>query len=131
MIWLNFINKLCLLPKLFSELYSCFMLRHLMTSWNLKNIEFKIWFSQKRKELLKIKNIFPSLTSALVQTKKTSKNVSDTTFKQFFEKFACQNFRKSKLQNKFNKSGTSVNLLWKAKKTMTTMKSKGINVQMF
>ena len=28
--WLSFINRMCLLPKLFSKM--CFMLRHLMTS---------------------------------------------------------------------------------------------------
>ena len=32
---------------------SCFMLRHLMTSWNLKMLNSKIWFSLERKELLK------------------------------------------------------------------------------
>ena len=63
---------------------SCFMLRHLMTSWHLNIWKFKIWLSQEQKELLKWNKKHFSLfhkCSFLDIKKQTSKNLADTTFK--------------------------------------------------
>ena len=59
------------------------MLRHLMTSWNLKMQNFKIWFSRERKELLKWneKHFSQFDKFSRLDLKQTSKNVADTTFK--------------------------------------------------
>ena len=40
-------------PSYLAKCVSCFMLRHLMTSWHLNIWKVKIWLSQERKELLK------------------------------------------------------------------------------
>ena len=62
----------------------CFMLRHLMTSWNLKIQNSKIWFSRARKEFLKLnKKTFFLVCQVLPfrLKKQTSKNVADITLK--------------------------------------------------
>ena len=40
-------------PSYLAKCVSCFMLRHLMTSWHLNIWKIKIWLSQERKELSK------------------------------------------------------------------------------
>ena len=37
--WPNFVNRLCLLPKLSVKFVLCFILIHLMTSWNVDFLE--------------------------------------------------------------------------------------------
>ena len=61
----------------------CFMLRHLMPSWNLKISNSKIWFSQEQKELLKWKNIFFLVWQVLSfrLKKQTSKNLANKPLK--------------------------------------------------
>ena len=48
-------------PSYSAKCISCFMLRHLMASWNSNIWKSKIWFSRERKELLKRNKIFFSL----------------------------------------------------------------------
>ena len=74
----NFIARLCLLLKFSIICISCFILRHLMTSWHIWKV--KIWLSQ---ELLKRNNFFflVSLVLFFRHTKQTCKNAADTTFK--------------------------------------------------
>ena len=67
-----------------SESFSCFTLRHLMTSWRLHIWKVKIWLSQERKSLRsEIKKIFFLVSKVLSSRhkKQASKNVTDTTFK--------------------------------------------------
>ena len=64
------------------------MLRHLITSWNLKILNFKIWFSWERKELLKWNKKYFLLVWQVYSFrpwKQISKNVADTTFKFSFK----------------------------------------------
>ena len=62
---------------------SCFMIRHLMTSWHLNTWKVKIWLSQEWKELSKWSFLFFQVSQVLSfrHTKQTSKNVADTAFK--------------------------------------------------
>ena len=61
---------------------SCFMLRHLMTSWHLNIWKLKIWLSQELKELSKWnKKHFSWLHKCShLDLKQASKNVVDKTF---------------------------------------------------
>ena len=65
------------------------MLRHLMTSWHLNIRKVKIWLPQERKELSKWHKYFLVYkVLSFRHTKQTSKNVGNTTFKNYF--FACK-----------------------------------------
>ena len=68
--WSNFINRLCLLPQLFSEMYFLFYAQAFDDAIKFENTKIlKFDFLQNEKSFQsKIKNIFPSLTSAFVQT---------------------------------------------------------------
>ena len=58
------------------------MLRHLTTSWHLNIWNFKIWSSRSE-----IKTFFlVSQVLSFMHTKENSKNVAETTFKDFFIK---------------------------------------------
>ena len=61
---------------------SCFMLRHLMTSWHFNIWKVKIWLSQKQIELSKWNKKHFSLFQecSLLDKKQTGKNVAATTF---------------------------------------------------
>ena len=71
-------------PSYSVKCISCFMLRHLMTSWDLNIWTFKIWLSLERKKLSKWNKEHFFLVSQVLSlryTKQTSKNVADKTFK--------------------------------------------------
>ena len=51
-------HKLAKFPSYSVKCISCFMLRNLVISWNLKTYNSKIWFSWERKELLTWNKIF-------------------------------------------------------------------------
>ena len=76
--WKNFITKLCLLLKLFSNMCFLFMLGHSMNIWKVK-----VWLYREQKEHSKWWKTFFLVSQVLsVKCKKqTSKNVADTTFK--------------------------------------------------
>ena len=86
----NFITRLCYSVKY----VSCFMPGYLMTSQHLNIWKVKIWLSQERKELSKWnKKTFFLLSQVLLfrHTIQISKNVADTTFKEF-KKFKLKDF---------------------------------------
>ena len=69
-------------PNYSVKCISCFMPGHLMTSWNLKMQNSKIWFSRERKELLKWnKKHFSWFDKCFRLRKWYSANVADTNFK--------------------------------------------------
>ena len=68
-------------PSYSVKCISYFMLRHLMTSQNLKMCNFKIWFSREQKELFKWnKKHFSYFDNYSRLDLQTSTSVVDTTF---------------------------------------------------
>ena len=71
-----------------------------MTSWNLNIWKAKIWLSQEQKELLKLNKKDFLVLKALYfrQTKQTSKNIANTTFKSCVRYFLFSFFFFTKWQ---------------------------------
>ena len=78
--WPDFINRLCLLHwNVFLVL--CLRIWWHHEFWKCRTLKFD-FLKNKKRFWSEIKKKFLQLTSTLIQTKQTSKNATDTTFKE-------------------------------------------------